>query len=486
MVKIFIRSEKLLRNHIKFGQILFCCTTGERYDYLDISNVFQIRELCSQNGNYKLSKPIESARKILKDLQKLELRLDTEIKLENMNQNQIDGLLLQASENQDRSAILYILKETRQNCIVSPSRYALEKLLIQYVRDREIIKCCQDSIKDPWIEPFIVANIWYTGDLKVAAQKFRSLYFVSDAKQKKMILFLLREITHETIGFKSEASLVILSSLAEYFVCIFDDYRLLVHIWTAAFKSSWFSDHYLAEELYDKHPELRYRLSRQDFASSMCQSLLSKYDLDGCERLIQLYLKYSHRKASRSKLRRAGVLNRKVTQRLRNIIDTPSSSVVREIFPIINVLGDELEKLHVRTYTNISRQLTRSSFHELPELLLSYSEVAKELFKNEITWGKIISLFAISGGLAVDACKQGNYDHLQPIIEGTAEIIEEELAPWLISNGGWLGLQEYIRPDISEITLLGWLAVSTSILFAFSLIYYFLKFIGMQLYSMWG
>lgn len=91
----------------------------------------------------------------------------------------------------------------------------------------------------------------------------------------------------------------------------------------------------------------------------------------------------------RSKLRRAGVLNRKVTQRLRNIIDTPSSSVVREIFPIINVLGDELEKLHVRTYTNISRQLTRSNFHELPELLLSYSEVAKELFKQEITWGKV-------------------------------------------------------------------------------------------------
>ncbi|XP_063697009.1 bcl-2-related ovarian killer protein isoform X1 [Culicoides brevitarsis] len=188
----------------------------------------------------------------------------------------------------------------------------------------------------------------------------------------------------------------------------------------------------------------------------------------------------------RSKLRRAGVLNRKVTQRLRNIIDTPSSAVVREIFPIINVLGDELEKLHVRTYTNISRQLTRSNFHELPELLLSYSEVAKELFKQEITWGKIISLFAISGGLAVDACKQGQYDHLQPIIEGTAEIIEEELAAWLISNGGWLGLQEYIRPDISEITLLGWMAVSTSILFAFSLIYYFLKFVGMQLYSMWG
>lgn len=129
-------------------------------------------------------------------------------------------------------------------------------------------------------------------------------------------------------------------------------------------------------------------------------------------------------------------MNRKVTQRLRNIIDTPSSSVVREIFPIINTLGSELERLHARTYTNISRQLTRNG--ELPEILLLLNAVAKELFKADITWGKVISLFAINGGLAVDCIRQGNYDYLAPLVEATGEIIEEYLANFLTENGGWV------------------------------------------------
>lgn len=141
----------------------------------------------------------------------------------------------------------------------------------------------------------------------------------------------------------------------------------------------------------------------------------------------------------RSKLRRAGVLNRKVTQRLRNIIDTPSSSVVREIFPTINALGSELERLHSRTYTNISRQLTRNTFgEELHEILLLLNAVAKDLFKSDITWGKIISLFAINGGLAVDSIRQGNYDYLGPLVEATGEIIEEYLGAFLTENGGWV------------------------------------------------
>lgn len=131
-------------------------------------------------------------------------------------------------------------------------------------------------------------------------------------------------------------------------------------------------------------------------------------------------------------------MNRKVTQRLRNIIDTPSSSVVREIFPIINTLGEELERLHSRTYTNISRQLTRNNYHELPELLFPLSSVAKELFKSDITWGKIISMYAIIGGLAVDSIRHDRYDHLYPLVEAFGEIIEEYLAGFLAENGGWV------------------------------------------------
>lgn len=301
--KILISNTKLLRNHVKYGHILFCTTTSERcepHPETATFNIIRFRELSSQNGrSYDFSKPIKSAKRMLKDLQGLELRLDTELKLENMNRNQIDGLLLQAAENEDRDAIIYMLKETGKSFIEQPSRYCLEKILIQFVRDEAVLKACRESFQDNWMRPYFVANNWHKGDLKLAAQEFKELFFISDMKQKQMVLFLLREITQETVGFKSEASLVILASLAEYFVCIFDDYRLITNIWTTAFKSPWFSDQCLAEDLYEKHPGLRYRLSQTETVSHYTRSLLAADDIDSVQRLIQLYLQFGERESSR-------------------------------------------------------------------------------------------------------------------------------------------------------------------------------------------
>nr|AAF25955.1 BOK [Drosophila melanogaster]AAL13478.1 GH01265p [Drosophila melanogaster] len=128
----------------------------------------------------------------------------------------------------------------------------------------------------------------------------------------------------------------------------------------------------------------------------------------------------------RARLRRAGVLNRKVTQRLRNILDPGSSHVVYEVFPALNSMGEELERMHPRVYTNISRQLSRAPFGELEDsdmapMLLNL--VAKDLFRSSITWGKIISIFAVCGGFAIDCVRQGHFDYLQCLIDGLAEII---------------------------------------------------------------
>jgi Bcl-2 family protein len=133
----------------------------------------------------------------------------------------------------------------------------------------------------------------------------------------------------------------------------------------------------------------------------------------------------------RCRLKRAGLFTRKLgLQRIRSIIGTPSVHVVREVFPallavgfgnflcadILNLhtfvvfqLGEELEALFPRLYTGVSRQVSRKPGGELttPETaLIIISAISRELFKTEITWGKIISLFAITGGLSVDCVKQ--------------------------------------------------------------------------------
>ncbi|XP_049539878.1 bcl-2-related ovarian killer protein-like [Anopheles darlingi] len=199
----------------------------------------------------------------------------------------------------------------------------------------------------------------------------------------------------------------------------------------------------------------------------------------------------------RARLKRSGLLNRKILQRLRNSIVPDGASVgggsgmmliaggggvvVREAFPILHGMGIELERMHPRLYTNVSRQISNEPWGELTEpdtvgCLLHI--VTKDLFKTGVTWGKVISLFAIAGGLAVDCVRQDHTDYLQQLIEGTTDVIEEDLAEWLVERGGWLGLQDHVYPQPAEITLTGWLTITIITLALLYLVSLFLKLIG--------
>ncbi|XP_039955025.1 bcl-2-related ovarian killer protein homolog B [Bactrocera tryoni] len=188
----------------------------------------------------------------------------------------------------------------------------------------------------------------------------------------------------------------------------------------------------------------------------------------------------------RARLRRAGVLNRKATQRLRTILE-PTSAVVYEVFPALNSMGEELERMHPRVYTNISRQLSRAPYGELVDgdtapMLLNL--VAKDLFRSNITWGKIISIFAVCGGFAIDCVRQGHYEYLQLLVDGIAEIIEDDLVPWLVDHGGWLGLQQHIRPHVGHFSFLGLLTLFVAVSSGVYVVTNVAKHIGCHLYSL--
>ncbi|XP_036334254.1 bcl-2-related ovarian killer protein homolog B [Rhagoletis pomonella] len=188
----------------------------------------------------------------------------------------------------------------------------------------------------------------------------------------------------------------------------------------------------------------------------------------------------------RARLRRAGVLNRKATQRLRTILE-PSSAVVYEVFPALNSMGEELERMHPRVYTNVSRQLSRAPYGELVDgdaapMLLNL--VAKDLFRSNITWGKIISIFAVCGGFAIDCVRQGHYEYLQLLVDGIAEIIEDDLVPWLVDHGGWLGLQQHIRPHVRRFSFLGLLTLFVAVSSGVYVVTNVAKHIGCHLYSL--
>lgn len=98
--------------------------------------------------------------------------------------------------------------------------------------------------------------------------------------------------------------------------------------------------------------------------------------------------------------------------------------------------------MHPRIYTGVARQICRNpggEFQSADTVILLLSAVARDLFRLDITWSKIVSLFAIAGGLSVDCVRQGHPEYLPKLMQSVCEVIEDELVPWINENGGWVG-----------------------------------------------
>lgn len=148
-------------------------------------------------------------------------------------------------------------------------------------------------------------------------------------------------------------------------------------------------------------------------------------------------------------------------------------------------MGEELERMHPRVYTNIARQVSRETAGDLnteesaPVLI---SAVGRYLFKSDITWSKVISLFAIAGGLAVDLVRQGHPDYLSKLIESVGEVIEDELVPFINENGGWTGLNVHVKAvTISDFKFFEYCVLVGGCIVTCIIFILLLKFIGFNL-----
>ncbi|XP_039483571.1 bcl-2-related ovarian killer protein isoform X3 [Drosophila santomea] len=144
------------------------------------------------------------------------------------------------------------------------------------------------------------------------------------------------------------------------------------------------------------------------------------------------------------------------------------------------VLGDELERMHPRVYTGVARQICRNpggEFHTPDAVSLLLGAVGRELFRVEITWSKVISLFAIAGGLSVDCVRQGHPEYLPKLMESVSEVIEDELVPWINENGGWSGINTHVLPTTNSLNPLEWTTLVIGVVFGLILVLMILRFI---------
>lgn len=98
--------------------------------------------------------------------------------------------------------------------------------------------------------------------------------------------------------------------------------------------------------------------------------------------------------------------------------------------------------MHPKLYSSVARQVSsRGSGGDLQSTdntSFLLSTIARDLFRTDITWGKVVALFAIAGGLALDCVRQGHAEFVPKLIESMADVIEDELVVWISENGGWV------------------------------------------------
>uniref|UniRef100_A0A671SYT9 Bcl-2-related ovarian killer protein homolog A-like n=1 Tax=Sinocyclocheilus anshuiensis TaxID=1608454 RepID=A0A671SYT9_9TELE len=107
-----------------------------------------------------------------------------------------------------------------------------------------------------------------------------------------------------------------------------------------------------------------------------------------------------------------------------------------------------LEYLRPNVYRNVARQLniTIASESIVSDAFLA---VAAEIFSTGwsmlcVTWGKIVSLYAVAGALAVDCVRHGHPAMVHTIVDCMGEFVRKSLVSWLKRRGGWADITKCV------------------------------------------
>ncbi|XP_008556892.1 bcl-2-related ovarian killer protein homolog B [Microplitis demolitor] len=158
----------------------------------------------------------------------------------------------------------------------------------------------------------------------------------------------------------------------------------------------------------------------------------------------------------KNRLKRSGIFQKKLgLKRMRSggMMSSEGLLVVAEVCPVLNSLGAELEKMYPKLYKNIARQIGAGSFSNEQSAAEAITDVSRELLRTgEMTWSKIISLYSVAGGVAVDCVRQGKPEFIGAIQRAMTNVLEEDLASWIQANGGWIALSNRCRTSIDADT----------------------------------
>ncbi|CAL1262294.1 unnamed protein product [Larinioides sclopetarius] len=145
----------------------------------------------------------------------------------------------------------------------------------------------------------------------------------------------------------------------------------------------------------------------------------------------------------RAKLRSCSAVHKKLgLQRLKSVSNLACGSNTAEIANELRLLTNELENLHPKLFQSVASNL---GLHNLPSEAAVhnvFAAVAEEIFRGDVSWGRIVALFAMTGALAMDCVKGGHPEYVLGLVQRMGIFVERDVAAWICQQGGWACLME--------------------------------------------
>ncbi|XP_022783840.1 bcl-2-related ovarian killer protein-like isoform X2 [Stylophora pistillata] len=112
-----------------------------------------------------------------------------------------------------------------------------------------------------------------------------------------------------------------------------------------------------------------------------------------------------------------------------------SESLLSISAKIIEV-GELLETTYPHLYNNVSKQL---KVKLRSEVIVGdiFRNFGRELFREGITWGRIVALFAFAAAISADCITQGRPELVKNVLSCVRLYVLDHLAVWIRSQGGW-------------------------------------------------
>ncbi|XP_013772602.2 bcl-2-related ovarian killer protein homolog B-like [Limulus polyphemus] len=143
----------------------------------------------------------------------------------------------------------------------------------------------------------------------------------------------------------------------------------------------------------------------------------------------------------RSKLRSFGSVQKKLgLQRLRSLSKISSDPILIEVGEQLLHMTGILERQNPCLFHSVMDGVGIQSLASETAMINLFRAVADEILRQDISWGRIIALYCVAGGLAMDCVRLGHPEYVLNLVQGMGSVVEGEVAVWIVHQGGWEAL----------------------------------------------